>query len=142
MGAGSGGNPDWAEAMIPVDREMISEARKGEWVFIECWGIAGEDSPGLKELPRSPSGQPTHVGLAPARLELSAHPQRNDTIAVPVNGVDPIRTGGTLYPTTSNAIVITGGAGSCLEKEFVTLGAGLAGVVVTDASGTPIFAGN
>ncbi len=56
--------------------------------------------------------------------------------------VNVVGTGGTLYPYTSNAIVITGGAGFCSEKVFVTLGAGLAGVVVTDATGTPVFAGN
>lgn len=55
--------------------------------------------------------------------------------------VNVVGTGGTLYPYTSNAIVITGGAGVCSEKVFVTLGAGLAGVVITDAAGTPIFAG-
>ena len=56
--------------------------------------------------------------------------------------VNVVGTGGTLYPYTSNAIVITGGAGICSEKVFVTLGAGLAGVTVTDASGAIVFAGN
>jgi len=55
--------------------------------------------------------------------------------------VNVVGTGGTLYPYTSNAIVITGGAGICSEKVFVTLGAGLAGVTVTDASGAIVFAG-
>lgn len=49
---------------------------------------------------------------------------------------------GTLYPYSSNMIVITAGSGSCSEKAFVTLGGGLAGVIVTDASGNPVFAGN
>jgi hypothetical protein len=49
---------------------------------------------------------------------------------------------GTLYPYSSNMIVITGGSGSCSEKAFVTLGGGLAGVIITDASGNPVFAGN
>jgi len=49
---------------------------------------------------------------------------------------------GTLYPYSSNVIVIIGGSGSCSEKAFVTLGGGLAGVVITDASGNPVFAGN
>jgi hypothetical protein len=56
--------------------------------------------------------------------------------------INVVGTGGTLYPYTSNAILVTAGAGSCSEKVFVTLGAGLAGVVVTDASGAIVFAGN
>jgi hypothetical protein len=50
--------------------------------------------------------------------------------------------GGTLYPYTSNAIVITGGSGTCSESLFVTLGASLAGVVISDASGNVVFVGN
>jgi hypothetical protein len=46
------------------------------------------------------------------------------------------------YPYTANTIVITGGAGTCTEKLFVGVGVGLAGVTITDASGTIIFAGN
>ena len=56
--------------------------------------------------------------------------------------VHVVGVGGTLYPYTSNAITIVGGAGLCTEKVFVTLGAGLAGVTITDASGAIIFAGN
>ena len=56
--------------------------------------------------------------------------------------INVVGTGGTLYPWTSNAIVITGGTGTCSEHLFVTLGAGLTGVIITDASGAPIFAGN
>ena len=56
--------------------------------------------------------------------------------------VNEISAGGTLYPYTSNAIVIVGGAGICSEKSFVTLGASLAGVTITDATGAIIFAGN
>jgi len=56
--------------------------------------------------------------------------------------INVVGVGGTLYPYTSNAITIVGGTGSCTEKVFVTLGAGLAGVVVTDASGGALFAGN
>lgn len=56
--------------------------------------------------------------------------------------VNVVGSSGTLYPYTSNAIVITGGAGICSEKVFVTLDAGLAGVTVTDASGNVVFAGN
>ena len=46
------------------------------------------------------------------------------------------------YPYTINSFVITGGAGICTEKLFVGVGVGLAGVTITDASGTIIFAGN
>jgi len=56
--------------------------------------------------------------------------------------VNEVSAGGTLYPYTSNVIVVVGGAGSCSEKSFVTLGASLAGVTITDASGAIIFAGN
>ena len=56
--------------------------------------------------------------------------------------VNVVGTGGTLYPWTSNAIVITGGVGACSEHVFVTLGGGLAGVTVTDAFGAVVFAGN
>ncbi len=57
--------------------------------------------------------------------------------------VNPVATaGGLLYPYTANTIVITGGAGLCTEKLFVGIGVGLAGVTITDASGTIIFAGN
>lgn len=56
--------------------------------------------------------------------------------------INVIGANGTLYPYTSNAIVVVGGAGICSEKVFVTLGASVAGVVISDASGNPIFAGN
>jgi hypothetical protein len=56
--------------------------------------------------------------------------------------INVVGTGGTLYPWTSNAIVVTGGSGVCSEHVFVTLGAGLAGVVVTDALGNPVFVSN
>ena len=56
--------------------------------------------------------------------------------------VNELSAGGTLYPYTGNAIVIVGGAGTCSEKSFITLGATLAGVTITDASGTILFAGN
>ena len=49
---------------------------------------------------------------------------------------------GLLYPYTSNAIVIIGGAGVCSEKLFVGLNVGLAGVTISDASGAILFAGN
>lgn len=56
--------------------------------------------------------------------------------------INVLGVGGTLYPYTSNAIVLIGGAGLCSEKVFVTLGAGLAGVEITDASGVVLFRGN
>ena len=56
--------------------------------------------------------------------------------------VNVVGTGGTLYPYTSNAITIIGGSGICSEKVFITVGAGLAGVVISDAFGNPVFAGN
>ena len=56
--------------------------------------------------------------------------------------INVVGTGGTLYPWTSNAIVITGGTGTCSEHVFVTLGGALAGVIITDSLGSPIFAGN
>lgn len=56
--------------------------------------------------------------------------------------VNVVGANGTLYPYTSNAIVILGGTGSCSEKVFVTLGAGLAGVTITDSFGAIVFAGN
>jgi hypothetical protein len=46
------------------------------------------------------------------------------------------------YPYSLNSFVITGGAGICTEKLFVGVGVGLAGVTITDAFGTIIFAGN
>jgi len=59
-----------------------------------------------------------------------------------VLNINVVGTGGTLYPYTSSSIVITGGAGICSEKVFVTLGAGLAGVVITDAFGGVVFTTN
>ncbi len=56
--------------------------------------------------------------------------------------INVVGTGGTLYPYTSNAITIIGGSGICSEKVFITVGAGLAGVVISDAFGNPVFAGN
>lgn len=56
--------------------------------------------------------------------------------------VNLVGVGGTLYPYSGNAIFILGGAGVCSEKAFVTLGAGLAGVVITDGLGGVVFAGN
>jgi hypothetical protein len=49
---------------------------------------------------------------------------------------------GYFYPYTINSFVITAGSGICTEKLFVGVGVGLAGVNITDTSGTIIFAGN
>jgi len=56
---------------------------------------------------------------------------------VTVNG-----TGGTLYPFTSNAIVIAGQSGSCSHSEYITPGTTITSVVISDASGAVISAGN
>ena len=56
--------------------------------------------------------------------------------------INVVGAGGTLYPYTSNAIIVVGGAGVCSEKVFVTLGASVAGVIVSDSLGNAIFAGN
>lgn len=56
--------------------------------------------------------------------------------------INVVGVNGTLYPYTSNAIVVAGGVGFCSEKVFVTLGAGLAGVVITDSFGNAVFASN
>ena len=56
--------------------------------------------------------------------------------------INVVGAGGTLYPWTSNAILITAGAGTCSEHVFVTLGGALGGVIITDSFGSPIFAGN
>ena len=55
--------------------------------------------------------------------------------------VRAVGTPGTFYAYTSNAMVVTGGAGICTEKLFVGVGVGLAGVTITDASGNILFAG-
>ena len=49
---------------------------------------------------------------------------------------------GALYPYTSNAIVVLGGSGSCVEKVFSLPGDRLTGVLITDVSGNAVFAGN
>ena len=56
---------------------------------------------------------------------------------VSVNG-----TGGTLYPFTSNAILLTAGAGSCSFNLYVTPGTVIQSVNITDASGVPLLTGN
>lgn len=50
--------------------------------------------------------------------------------------------GGTGYPFTSNAIYIAGQAGSATFNEYVTPGATITSVVITDVSGAIVFAGN
>lgn len=51
-------------------------------------------------------------------------------------------TGGTLYPFTSNAILIGGQTGSCSFSLYITPGTIITGVVISDDLGNPIFAGN
>jgi hypothetical protein len=48
---------------------------------------------------------------------------------------------GVLYPYLNTSMVIVGGAGSCSEKLFSMPGDTLVGVVISDASGNPVFAG-
>ncbi len=47
-----------------------------------------------------------------------------------------------VYPFTSNAISIVAGAGSCSEQIFIYPGTTLTGVIISDASGNVLFAGN
>jgi hypothetical protein len=57
--------------------------------------------------------------------------------------VNVVSTGGyALYPSTSNAIVVIGGSGSCSESLFIAPGLSLASAVVTDAYGNVVFVGN
>ena len=50
--------------------------------------------------------------------------------------------GGTGYPFTTNTILIAGQAGSGTLNEYVTPGTTITSVVISDATGTVIFAGN
>ena len=50
--------------------------------------------------------------------------------------------GGTGYPFTANTILIAGQAGSGTLNEYVTPGTTITSVVISDASGAVIFAGN
>jgi len=50
--------------------------------------------------------------------------------------------GGTGYPFTSNVIPIVSQAGTCSFSEYVTPGTVITSVVISDASGAIIFAGN
>ncbi len=56
---------------------------------------------------------------------------------VNVNGI-----GGTLYPFTSNQILIAGQAGTCAYSEYVTPGTVIQSVVITDAAGNVLLTGN
>jgi hypothetical protein len=49
--------------------------------------------------------------------------------------------GGTLYPFTSNAIVVTAGAGVCSHSEYITPGTTVTGVTIRDAAGNVVFVG-
>ncbi len=56
--------------------------------------------------------------------------------------VEAVTAGGTVYPFTSNGILVTAGAGTVSYSLYVTPGTTLAGVVVHDAAGVIDFAGN
>lgn len=60
----------------------------------------------------------------------------NSVLYLTVNG-----TSGTLYPFTSNAMPILSGTGHCTYSVYVTPGTTITSVLVTDASGTIISAG-
>ena len=47
-----------------------------------------------------------------------------------------------VYPFTSNVVPIVAGAGSCSEQIFIYPGTTLTGVIISDASGNILFAGN
>lgn len=49
--------------------------------------------------------------------------------------------GGTLYPFTSNAILIAGGSGSCSFSEYITPGTTIQTVTISDSLGNVIFVG-
>ncbi len=50
--------------------------------------------------------------------------------------------GGVGYPFTSNIITVTAQSGSCTLSEYVTPGTTVTSVVISDASGTVVCAGN
>ncbi len=50
--------------------------------------------------------------------------------------------GGVVYPYITAPMIVSGGACSSSQHYFIYLGTGVAGVTVTDATGTIIFAGN
>lgn len=50
--------------------------------------------------------------------------------------------GGTGYPFTSNAVIIAGQSGSGSMSEYITLGTTVTSVVISDATGAIVFAGN
>jgi hypothetical protein len=60
----------------------------------------------------------------------------NTVLYVTVNGAN-----GTLYPFTSNGMAIVGGSGQCTYSVYVTPGTTITSVLVTDASGAIISAG-
>ena len=70
---------------------------------------------------------------------------RTDSVNVPdgtvlyvtVNGA-----GGTLWPFTANTILIAGQTGTCTQNIHITPGTVISSVVITDAAGTVISAGN
>ncbi|MEO8616768.1 MAG: hypothetical protein ABI600_16620 [Luteolibacter sp.] len=86
-----------------------------------------------------------HIDPYYPTLSLMTVDVRTDSVNVPdgtqlyvtVNG-----TGGTLYPFTSNVILITAQSGTCSHSVYVTPGTTITSVVISDAFGTVISAGN
>jgi len=78
-------------------------------------------------------------------LSLMTVSVRCDSVSVPdgtqlyvtVNGA-----GGTLYPFTSNVIAIASQTGTCTYSVYITPGTTITSVLITDASGAVISAGN
>jgi hypothetical protein len=56
--------------------------------------------------------------------------------------VTAVGSGGTLYPFTSNVVLIAGQTGSCSHSVYVTPGTVIAGVLISDSLGNVVFAGN
>ena len=69
-------------------------------------------------------------------VSLAAVPD-GTVLLVNVNG-----TGGTLYPFTSNQILVTAQSGSCSYSEYLTPGTTIQSVVITDLAGKVILTGN
>ncbi|MBL9175453.1 MAG: hypothetical protein JNL10_18065 [Verrucomicrobiales bacterium] len=69
-------------------------------------------------------------------VSLAAVPD-GTVLLVNVNG-----TGGTLYPFTSNQILVTAQSGTCSYSEYLTPGTTIQSVVITDLAGNVLLTGN
>ena len=69
-------------------------------------------------------------------VSLAAVPD-GTVLLVNVNG-----TGGTLYPFTSNQILVTAQSGTCNYSEYLTPGTTIQSVVITDLAGNVLLTGN